>query len=80
MLEPGFIIGVALLSLADDAGELLERVNVRQRSRRLDQVLIVALTPTTKPAHHGWRSFLAARLPTAWASASHMYSPRFVFP
>jgi hypothetical protein len=79
-LKAAFIRGVAILSFADEAVQLLDRIEVRQRSRRLDEVSVVALAPTAKPPHHGWLSFLAARLPAACASASHMYAPRFVFP
>jgi hypothetical protein len=31
----------------------------------LDEMSVVALAPTAKPPHHGWLSFLAARLPAA---------------
>jgi hypothetical protein len=77
--EKALIISVALLSVADYA-QAVDLIDVRQSRVRLEQVLIVSLAPAAKPSHHGWCSFLAARLPAAWASASHMYSPRFVFP
>jgi hypothetical protein len=50
--ETALIISVALLSVADYARKLLDRIDVRQRVR-LDQVLIVALAPAAKPSHHG---------------------------
>jgi hypothetical protein len=37
------------LSLADDAGELFDRVEVRQRLSLLDEVSIVPLAPTAQP-------------------------------
>jgi hypothetical protein len=47
LIELVFVRGVALLRLADDAGEFFDRVNIRQRRTRLNESLIVALAPAT---------------------------------
>jgi hypothetical protein len=49
--ETALIISGALLSVADYARKLLDRIDVRQW--RVRQVLIVALAPAAKPSHHG---------------------------
>ena len=49
--ETALIISGALLSVADYARKLLDRIDVRHW--RVRQVLIVALAPAAKPSHHG---------------------------
>ena len=49
-IEPGFVVGIALLSLADDAGEFFDRVNVGQRRHPLDEPSIVPLAPAAQPS------------------------------
>lgn len=51
--KSALIISVALLSVADYASKLLDRIDVRQRRARLEEVLIVTLAPAVKPPHHG---------------------------
>jgi hypothetical protein len=53
IVKSAVIISVALLSVTDYASKLIDRIDVRRRRARLEQVLIVAFAPTTKPTHHG---------------------------
>ena len=53
MVEPGFIISVSLLSVADYASKLLDRIGIWRRRGRLDEVSVVTLAPRAKPPHHG---------------------------
>jgi len=41
------------LSVAHDPRKLLDWIDVRQWSARLEQALIVTLAPAAKPSHHG---------------------------
>jgi hypothetical protein len=52
MIQAEFIFRIALLSFADDADQLLERVNVRRRASRLDEVSVVSLAPGAQPMGH----------------------------
>jgi hypothetical protein len=54
MIEPPLVVSITLLSFADDAGELFDRVEVRQRLGLLDEVSVVPLTPAAEPSqYHG---------------------------
>ena len=52
MIEPALVLSVALLSLADDAGEFFNRVEVRRRRRPLDQAPVVAFAPAAQLSEH----------------------------
>jgi hypothetical protein len=52
MIQAAFIFSIARLSFVDDADQLLERVNVRRRARRLDEVSVVSLAPAAQPMGH----------------------------
>ena len=51
--ETAFVNGVALLSFADEAVQFVDWIDVRQGSRRLEEVPVVALAPAAKPPYHG---------------------------
>jgi hypothetical protein len=48
-----FVFGIALLRFVDDADQLLEQVDVRQRPSLLDEVSIVSLPRRRGPAAVG---------------------------
>ena len=50
MIEPAFVLSIAFLSFADDAGEFFDRVNVRRRRGAFDMVLVVPLAPAAQPS------------------------------
>jgi hypothetical protein len=52
MIQAEFIFSIALLSFADVSDQVLERVNVRRRASRLDEVTVVSLAPTAQPMGH----------------------------
>jgi hypothetical protein len=51
-IEPPVVVSIALLSLANDAGELFDPVELRQRLSLLDEVSIVPLAPAQQPSQH----------------------------
>ena len=53
MIQPAFVFGIALLSFIDNADQLLERVDVRQRPSRLYEVSIVPPAPAASPVSVG---------------------------
>jgi hypothetical protein len=53
MIQAAFIFSIALLSFVDDADQLLvERVHVRRRASRLDEVSVVSLALAAQPMGH----------------------------
>jgi len=64
-LETALVLGIARLRLAHEARKLFDRIDFGQVVGGFDEMSVVALAPAAKPAYHGWRSFLAARLPAA---------------